>query len=271
MAVASQSVSAPAAWPRGSRKVIAPVAFTIAFFVVWEVWLHYLPMSRAVITPPSAIYATLVANHELLLGHMLATMQEIVLGFLLAAAFGISLGTVITMSTWVRQAFYPNIVFFQLIPKVAVAPLFVVWLGFGSPSRLAFAVFMAFFPVAVATAAGLVNTKLDAVRLCRSLTASQWQIFTAVRLPFAIPHIFAGLKVGMTMAMIGIIVGEFITGQQGLGYVIMFASSAGESAPLYAALLLLATLGLVLYSCVLLAEIAAQRWYGAPFASEGFA
>ena len=113
--------------------------------------------------------------------------------------------------------------------------------------------------------------KVDAVRLCRSLTATNWQTFTSVRLPFAIPFVFAGLKVGLTMAMIGIIVGEFITGQEGLGYVIMFASSAGESAPLYAALLILATMGLGLYSCLLLVEVAVQRWYGAPFSSEGFA
>ena len=158
-----------------------------------------------------------------------------------------------------------------MIPKVAVAPLFVVWLGVGSPSRLAFSVFMAFFPIAVATTTGLANTKADAVRLCRSLTATNWQTFTSVRLPFAIPFVFAGLKVGLTMAMIGIIVGEFITGQEGLGYVIMFASSAGESAPLYAALLILATMGLGLYSCLLLVEVAVQRWYGAPFSSEGFA
>lgn len=253
------------------RRVVAPIVFALVVFILWELWLRFFPMSRAVIVPPSAIYETMVNSLPIFMKHTRSTLVEIIGGFALASVVGVSLGTIITMSTWVRQAFYPNIVFFQLIPKVAVAPLFVVWLGFGSPSRLAFAVFMAFFPIAVATATGLANTKLDAVRLGRSLTASNWQIFTSIRLPFSTPHVFAGLKVGMTMAMIGIIVGEFITGQEGLGYVIMFASSAGESAPLYAALFLLATMGLGLYSCVLLAELAVQRWYGAPFASEGFA
>ena len=254
-----------------ARRVVAPLLFLLAVFIVWETWLHYLPMSRAVIAPPSAIYATLVNGFPILMKHTLSTLIEIVEGFLLAAVVGIAIGAVITISAWTRQAFYPNIVFFQLIPKVAVAPLFVLWLGVGSPSRIAFSVFMAFFAIAIATATGLENTKLETIRLCRSLTASRWQIFTKVRFPFAMPHIFAGLKVGMAMAMIGIIVGEFVTGQEGLGYVIMFASSAGESAPLYAALLLLAALGLGLYSCVLFAELAVQRWYGAPFVSEGFA
>ena len=257
-------------WVR-ARKVIAPLIFIAAGLAVWEMWLRSAPVSRAVIVPPSAIFATFRDNYELLIMHAWSTVTEIVLGFALSAAVGIALGTLIAMSKWTRQAFYPNLVFFQLIPKAAVAPLFVLWLGLGTPSRVAFAVFMSFFPIALATATGLENTRPDTIRLCRSLTATRWQTFTQVRFPFAIPHIFTGLKVGMTMSMIGVIVGEFISAQQGLGYVIMFASSAGESAPLYAALLLLAALGIGLYGCVVLAELLAQRWYGAPFVSEGFA
>ena len=188
----------------GARRVVAPVIFALAFFIVWEVWLRFLPMSRAVIAPPSAIYATIMNAFPILMMHTLSTLVEIMIGFMSASAVGIALGAAITLSTSIRQAFYPNIVCFQLIPKVAVAPLFVVWLGVGSPSRLAFSVFMAFFPIAVATTTGLANTKADAVRLCRSLTATNWQTFTSVRLPFAIPFVFARL----TMAMIGIIVGE---------------------------------------------------------------
>lgn len=255
----------------GARKVFAPLTFLAALLLIWEVWLRIAPVSRAVIVPPSAIFATLNNSFALLMMHAWSTFTEIAIGFVISASVGIALGALITMSKWSRQAFYPNIVFFQLIPKAAVAPLFVLWLGFGTPSRVAFAVFMSFFPVALATATGLENTRPDSIRLCRSLTATPWQIFTRVRFPFAMPHIFAGLKVGMTMSMIGIIVGEFVSAQQGLGYVIMFASSAGESAPLYAALLLLASLGVGLYTCVLLAELAVQRWYGAPFVSEGFA
>ena len=223
-----------------------------------------------VLVPPSAIAHTLMNHFPILSQHMLSTTLETIEGFLLAAALGIFLGTIITMSQRVRQALYPNMVFFQLIPKIALAPLFIIWLGVGSPSRLAFAVFMSFFPIAISTATGLVSTSSDALRLCRSLTATQWQTFAAVRFPFAIPSIFAGLKVGITMAMIGIIVGEFVTAQEGLGYVIMFASSAGEAALLYTALVLLCVVGLSLYGCVALAERIAQRWYGAPFAAGEF-
>ena len=215
-------------WSLGTRKVIAPLVFLIAGLIIWEVLVRLFPMSRAVIVPPSAIYATFKGSFWLLMTHAFSTLSEIVMGFAVSVVVGMTLGAVIVMSKWTRQAFYPNIVFFQLIPKAAVAPLFILWLGFGSSSRIAFAVFMSFFPIAIATATGLENTRLDSVRLCRSLTASQWQIFTLVRFPFALPHIFAGLKVGMTLSMIGVIVGEFISAQQGLGYVIMFASSAGR-------------------------------------------
>ena len=117
----------------GARRVVAPVIFALAFFIVWEVWLRFLPMSRAVIAPPSAIYATIMNAFPILMKHPLSTLMEIMNGFMSASAVGIALGAAITFSAWTRQAFYPNIVCFQLIPKVAVAPLFVVWLGVGPP------------------------------------------------------------------------------------------------------------------------------------------
>jgi len=109
--------------PFGARRVVAPVIFALAFFIVWEVWLRFLPMSRAVIAPPSAIYTTIVNAFPILMKHTLSTLVEIMIGFMSASAVGIALGAAITLSTSIRQAFYPNIVGFQLIPKVAVAPL----------------------------------------------------------------------------------------------------------------------------------------------------
>lgn len=252
------------------RRIALPILFAAAFLLAWELALRWFPVPEMILVPPSAVWATLWRSLPILLVHAASTMQETVEGFALGAIIGILLGAAITQSQRVGQALYPHIVLFQLIPKIALAPLFIVWFGVGSPSRLAFALFLSFFPVTISTATGLVGTSPDALRLCAALNASKWQSFIAIRLPFAIPSIFAGLKVGMTMAMIGVIVGEFVTAQQGLGYIIMFASSAAETALVFAALALLAVLGLALYGCVVLAEAAAQRWYGAPFASEGF-
>ena len=169
-----------------------------------------------------------------------------------------------------EQALFPHLVLFQIVPKIALAPLFVIWFGVGSESRLIFALFLSFFPIAAATAGGLARTKPEALRLCAALTASSWRTFISVRVPFAIPSIFAGLKMGMTMALIGTIVGEFVTGQQGLGYIIMFAAASADSALTFAALALLCVVGLAVYGAVVVAETVAQRWYGAPFVTEGF-
>jgi NitT/TauT family transport system permease protein len=200
----------------------------------------------------------------------LPTIEEAVLGFGLAASLGIILGTSLVLSGSLQKAFYPYILVLQLIPKVALAPLFIIWLGVGLPSRLWFAVFMAFFPVVISTMTGLMSADRNAVRLCEALTASRWQVFYSVRIPYALPHIFAGLKISATMAMIGVVVGEFVTAQEGLGYLIMFATSAAETPLVFAAIALLCVIGLALYGSVALAEIIVQKRLGVSITTSEF-
>ena len=169
----------------------------------------------------------------------------------------------ITYSPLLRDMLYPNLVVFQLIPKVALAPLFVVWLGISSESRVAFAPFVSFFPVVVSAAVGFSSTEASALRLCRSLTASEWQSFVMVRFPFALPAIFSGMKIAMTMAIIGVIIGEFITAQAGLGYLIIFATARADTEISMAAIVVLCICGLLLYGLVALAESIANRFYSA--------
>jgi NitT/TauT family transport system permease protein len=252
------------------RVVLLPLGFALVTILAWELVCRFGKISPVLLAPPSAVWQVLATNYAILFEQAIPTTVETVLGFVIATVLGIVLAIAITMSAWVREALYPNIVLFQLIPKIALAPLFIVWLGVGSPSRLTFAVFIAFFPVVVSTAAGLVSAKPDALRLCRSLTASELQIFRMVRFPFAVPYIFAGMKIGVTMAMIGVIVGEFITAQAGLGYIIMFGSSAAETPLVLAAIVLLCVIGMVLYGAVALGELAMKRWYGSEIPAGGF-
>jgi NitT/TauT family transport system permease protein len=151
-----------------------------------------------------------------------------------------------------------------------LAPLFIVWLGVGSQSCLTFGVSIVLFPVVVSVASGLVGASPDTLRTCRSLAAGKWQSFCLIRFPYAMPFIVAGMKVGVTMAMIGVIVGEFITAEVRLGYIIVFASSAGETATVLGALVLLCVAGLVLYGIVAFAELVMRRWYGGEIAVGGF-
>jgi NitT/TauT family transport system permease protein len=247
---------------RLGRSVLLPLGFAIFVTLAWEAVCRTVHIAPTLLPPPSAVWQVLSENYGILVGQALPTAYETIASFAIATVFGIALAVAITFSAWVREALYPNIVMFQLIPKIALAPLFIIWLGVGSSSTIVVAVFITFFPIVVSTATGLVSAKPEILQLCRSLTATEWQVFCLARFPYAMPYLFAGMKVGVTMAMIGVIVGEFITAQKGLGYIIMFASSAGETATVLAAIVLLCIIGLVLYGAVALGELAVRRWYG---------
>jgi NitT/TauT family transport system permease protein len=264
-------VPAPA-WLRWrfARPVALPVLFAAAMLLAWQVLTVRLHVSSMLLVPPTAIWEVLAQAWPVLAAQSWPTLVNAVCGFLIATVSGVALGGALVVSRRIEQAFWPHILIFQLIPKVAVAPLFILWLGMGPASRLCFAVFLSFFPIAVSAAAGFRSADATAIRLCRSLTASTWQTFVHVRMPYAIPHIFAGLKVGVTVAIIGVVIGEFVTAQEGLGYIIMFASSAAETALVFAAITLLCVIGLGLYGAVAIAELFVKRWYGAPISAGGF-
>ena len=254
---------------RLGRMVGLPVGFAVLSVIVWELLCRYARISPALLPPPSAVWQVLAGNPQILMQQAIPTTIEIVVSFAIASGVGVLLAIGITFSAAIREAIYPNIVMFQVIPKIALAPLFIVWLGVGSGSCITVGVFIAFFPIVVSTATGLVSAKPDVLQLCRSLTASEWQMFRLARFPYAMPYIFAGMKVGVTMAMIGVIVGEFITAQAGLGYIIMFASSAGETATVLAAIVVLCAIGLVLYGLVGSGELLVKRWYGGEMPTSG--
>jgi NitT/TauT family transport system permease protein len=248
--------------PAVGRRVLLPSLVAAAVMLAWEYGVRLTHVPPMILAPPSAVWGVLEANPGILFRQSLPTIASALLGFGLAAALGIVIGVGLVLSPSSRKAFYPYVLILQLIPKVALAPLFIVWLGVGPTSRLSFAVFMAFFPVVISTMTGLSSADRNVVRLCESLTASRWQIFCSVRIPYSMPHVFAGLKVSVTMAMIGVIVGEFVTAQEGLGYLIMFATSAAETALVFAAIALLCVIGLALYGAVVLIEIIVQKWLG---------
>jgi len=245
------------------EQVGLPLGVVVVALVVWEMLVNHYRVPASLLPAPSAIYGRLLETWPTLVSQAIPTTVETALSFVLATLAGVALAVVLTYSRLMNSALYPGVVFFQLIPKIALAPLFIVWMGIGSQARLAFAVFIAFFPIVVATMAGLRSTPPDMLRLCRGLTATPWQVFVNVRLPYAVPYIFSGMKISVTFAMIGVIVAEFISAQEGLGYLIVFASSQADTALILAAILVLCIVGLVMYGLVVLAERAAVRLYGA--------
>jgi NitT/TauT family transport system permease protein len=244
-----------------ARDLILPVVTAASVVAAWEAIVRLSKVPSVILPPPTEVYRVLVRNLPLLFEHAVPTMTETLVGFVLATVLGVALAIAITYSPMARAALYPNLVLFQLIPKIALAPLFIVWLGIGSSSRLAFALFISFFPIVISMITGLVEVDRDMIRLCRSLTATEWQIFINVRFPSSLPYLFSGMKIAMTMAMIGVIVGEFITAQAGLGYLIVFAASRAETGVIMAAITVLCAIGLAFYGFVVLGEIWMRHWY----------
>jgi NitT/TauT family transport system permease protein len=241
--------------------IALPILTAIVFCAAWQALTVWTQIPQVVLPPPTAIGRDFVFSLQALGKHGLISGSEAVGAFLIATLMGALGAAALTYSPLLRDMLYPTIVVFQLIPKVALAPLFIVWLGTDTPARLAFATFLSFFPVLVSTATGLQHADQNAVRLCRSLVASDWQILLAVRVPFAIPHFFSGLKVAATMAVTGIVIAEFITANAGLGYLILLAGSRMEVTKIFSAILMLCVIGLALYGLVLLLEQFARRWY----------
>jgi NitT/TauT family transport system permease protein len=246
------------------RPIALPLALGLVLLAAWEWSVRALKISPILLPRPGAVMGVLADNAALLREHAFHTFGEALAAIALSALAGVLLAFALSTSQRVRTALVPNLVFFELIPKIALAPLFIIWLGTGSESRLAFAFFLSFFPIVIAATAGLISTDASLLRLCRALRASRWQTLLQLRLPYAVPFVFSGLKIGSTMAVIGVIVGEFITGNQGLGYITMFAASNMESALMLAAMLLLCALGTALYGAVVLLELLVGRRYGRP-------
>ena len=244
---------------RGLRSVVLPVGLALLALAAWQAVVVVGKIPPVILPSPLSTLAYIAERWDILLTHAVPTTVESALGFVLATLLGVLLAIIITYSPIAREALYPNLVFFQLIPKIALAPLFIIWLGVGTQSRVAFSVFIAFFPVVIATTAGFLSVDRSMLRLCRSLTATEWQVFTHVRFPAALPYIFSGMKVAITLAIIGVIIGEFITAQAGLGYLIIFATARADTEVSMAAIVVLCVCGLLLYGLVALGEHVANR------------
>lgn len=239
---------------RAARKFVLAALMTLILLACWELASRLTGVNRVILPAPSEIVTVAFHHSRYLIEQAVPTTLQSLAGFFLSLVLGGLVGVLITCQRFAREALYPNVVIFQLIPKVAIAPLFMLWFGLGWEARVAISVFIGFFPIVISTVTGLDAADPTLLRLFRSLTATKLQIFFKVRLPSSLPFIFSGMKVTMTLVIIGVIVGEFITSQDGLGYVILFAGSRMDTPMVMAAILVLCVVGLILYGAVALAE-----------------
>jgi NitT/TauT family transport system permease protein len=239
---------------------VLALALMAAVIVVWELAIRLFHVSTFVLPAPSAIIRSLIVSRAQLAGAAESTALEILLGFTLAAITGIVIALVIVRFERFGRALYPLIVLFQNVPKVALAPIFILWFGFDLAPKVALIVVIAFFPVAIDMLAGLQSVEPSFVALMQSVGASRTKILLRVRIPHSLPHLMAGLKVAITFSVIGAIVGEFAGANHGLGYLIEFASTQLDTPLIFAALVVISVLGLAFYYMVELAERLLVPW-----------
>jgi NitT/TauT family transport system permease protein len=222
-------------------RTLGQVGVFVVFFALWELAVDLLHVKAVILPPPSVIFQSMYKHWYYLLQNSWPTLIAVAGGFAIAAVLGFSIAIGIAYSRWVSEMTYPFLIAAQVIPKVALAPLFIIWFGFGLAPKLVIAALIAFFPIVINTARGLISVEPELIQYMRSLGAS-WS------------EIFASFRISITLAVVGAVVGEFVASDSGLGYVISYANVSLDTDVMFAGIFVLSTLGMLLFLAVVLLE-----------------
>jgi NitT/TauT family transport system permease protein len=256
---------APSRWRLGSfgQDVLLPIGVFGLLLLVWEAAVVMFDIPVYLLPAPSVIWTDSIALAGTMGEHTLATLNTVVLGFLISIAISLPLAVFMTSSPMISSAIYPLLVLTQSIPKVALAPILVVMLGANELPRLVITFLVTFFPLVIAIAIGLMSVPAELIELGRSFKASRMQELYRIRLPYAVPFIFSGLKVAIALAVVGAVVGEFVNADKGLGYLIITATAFFKTPVAFGALILLSIMGIVLFQVVVIIERIFFPWSAA--------
>lgn len=247
-------------WRRNEETVYIVVTMLVTL-LIWEASVRIFEVQAFVLPAPSAVSREFLLAPGYLAINALYTLYATLFGFALAVILGFLLAVAIVHSRFLERTLYPYLIILNSIPKVALAPIFVMWLGVGTEPKVAIALMIAIFSIVIDTILGLRSVDPDMLNLAKASRASPLNILLKIRLPNALPSMFAGMKVGIAFALVGAIVGEFVAGQVGLGSVIMQAQGSFDSARAFAAIVLLAVMGTVLFYLVEYAERLLLPWH----------
>jgi NitT/TauT family transport system permease protein len=240
---------------------LTAIAAIIGVFLLWEAGVRAFKVKTVILPPPSAVLADLFQAPGWYLGHAWTTLVVTLGGFALAVVVGVLLAVLIVESQLLEKSIYALIVALNSVPKVAVAPLFVIWLGTDAEPKIAIAFLIAVFAIVIDTVLGLKSVPPDILDLARSLRGGRLATLWRIRFPCALPSLFAGMKVAISLALVGAIVGEFVSSQRGLGYVILSAQGMFDTARVFAAILVLAVMGVALFWVIAILERLAIPWH----------
>ena len=240
---------------------LRPVFLVLLVVVLWEVVIRVFGIAPYLVPSPGNVIKAIGAEWPRLLREGLVTTYATLGGFALSIAFGIPAALLIAYSRTIESFVYPLLVFSQSIPKVAIAPLFVVWFGFGIFPKVISAFLLAFFPIVVSTVMGFKSVDADMIDLAKSMKASRLKTFLRISLPHALPSIFAGLKVSVTLAVVGAVVGEFVGSNSGIGYLLQIANGNFDLPLMFAGLTVLSVIGVLLFVAVDVVEKLMIPWH----------
>jgi NitT/TauT family transport system permease protein len=242
------------------RRVGVLIVFA-ALFLLWEFAVHLFGVKEYLLPPPSKVWTEFMKRYTIVMTSAWVTLQEIIAGYLLAVIVSVPMALVVARSAFIERAVYPVIVFLQIIPKIAIAPLFIIWFGFGFAPKLLLVFLLSFFPIVVSSLAGFKSADRDVMDFARTTGASDWRLFFRIQLPQALPHIFTGLKVGAALAATAAVVAEFVASDKGLGYLLLQYNGNIDTPMVFATIVLLSLLGLAVYYVVEIIERIAIPWH----------
>jgi putative hydroxymethylpyrimidine transport system permease protein len=243
-----------------TRRVLPPALIVIGLIGLWQlasewdVLANLLKIQDFLVPSPSQIAQALWEDRSLLADDAWVTLKEVVLGFAIAVVLGLAFAVALHLSETLRRAFYPLLVASQTVPVVAIAPILIVWFGFGIGPKLAIIALVCFFPITVNALDGLGSVDPDQVKMMRTLDAGRWQILRRVEAPSALPFAFSGAKIAVAVAVIGAVFGEYAGSDSGLGHLIQTASGQLETARMFAAIVVLSAMAICLFGLLSLAE-----------------
>lgn len=243
-----------------AKKYIWSVLLIILIFLIWEVSARKAEMPYIFPSPIQIGEKMVELNEILIYGHLPATLQVILIGLFLSILFGVGLAVLMNMSGLAERTFFPLVIASQTIPIIALAPLFVLWFGYGIWSKIVVTVLITFFPITVGVFDGLRSASKDHIDLLRSMGANRLQIFTKIQVPHALPYFFSGLKVAVTLSVIGAAIGEWLGAQAGLGYFSRRMMTQFDGAGVFAPIVWLSILGITLFLIVKLIENITLKW-----------
>ncbi|RDJ21809.1 ABC transporter permease [Bosea caraganae] len=228
--------------------------------ILWELACIVFQVPEILAPKPTRIFEVMVLRWDILLKFCMETFVTTAIGFVLAIGFGLLLGLAVGASPFIYSGLYPLLIAFNAVPKVALVPILMIWLGVGALPAVITAFVISFFPIVVNVATGLATIEPEMRDVMRSLGASQWEILTKVGVPRAMPYLFASLKVAVTLAFIGSVISETVGGNRGIGFLMLSAGARNDSATTFAGLFSIAIMGVLMYAACALVERRMTRW-----------